>query len=98
MSNAPFNDAVDGAAVFLPFLLQKFQLSAPGVGKMVVFARSIVEGFGIGGEVTVGFEFFQNGIEGGFFDRGNEFDGLADLVAVGILLANNRQNETLDEQ
>ena len=98
MADAPFKNAVDGAFVFLPFVLQKFQLSASGIGEMVVFTRAVVECLRIGCDVPVLFEFFENRVECRFLDRGDELYRLANFVTVGILLAHDRQNEAFNEQ
>ena len=98
MADAPFNDAVDRVSVFQPFLCEKIQLGAAGIGEMVVFACAVVECLGIGFKIAVLLELFEDRIERRFLDRGDELDRLADLIAVGILLTYDRQDQAFDDR
>lgn len=66
------------------------------VGNSIIFTGTVIDGFCIGGEIAVGREFFQDGVEGRFLDGGNGFYGLADFVAIGIMLINDGQDKALN--
>lgn len=81
-----------------PFLSILFQQCSAGNGDAVIAAVSALIRSVIGGETAVFLQPPQHGIQGGFGYGKVFLDVLGDLIAVGILLRQQRQHHSIQQR